>query len=54
MTKEEAFNILANVTGQLNATREVHDKIREALVVMKPKAESCQTKSADSAPSKKS
>lgn len=34
MTKQEAINILVQVTRQIQATADVHDQIKEALLVV--------------------
>lgn len=35
MSKEEAYNILVKATGTFNGTRDQHDIIRQALLVVK-------------------
>lgn len=36
MTQQEAWSLLVQVTGAVQTNRDVHEKIKEALAVLKP------------------
>lgn len=38
MTTDEALKILEEVTGQINATRQIHEAIKEAIQVLRKAA----------------
>lgn len=42
MTEHEAFSLLVQATASIQANREVHGKIQEALKVLQPKEESTE------------
>ena len=44
MTTDEALKILEEVTGQINATRQIHDAITTALNVLKLATQTRETK----------
>ena len=39
MTKEEAFNLIVQVTGMVQTDRDGHEKIKQALFALRPEQE---------------